>query len=794
MTSRLFTSTCLLALSCVANPALAQQQGNDSAAPLETTVPPTNEPGEGAPDQERTAASATSQSASTEEGGLSVITVTAQRREEDLQRAAVAVSAVTGDSLVQQSITEATQLTRLVPALQVAPAAGATQIYLRGVGTFGANAFAEQGVAFNLDGVYLDRPAAPAGLFYDLERIEVLKGPQGTLYGRNASGGAVNVITAKPKFGDVSGFLTGEYGNYNTFKTQGAINLPLGDQMAVRIAAQHAEHDGYFNDGYDDEDTQAVRGQIRAEFGPVELNLSADYAHVGGKGIGGTIMPLLFDEDDERLGVSDPQVLAAYLSRSPTAPVPQTVARSDGYQDNDFFGLIGTMNVDLGFATLTVIPAYRTTDIDTISYASSFLIDVVESSKQSSVEARLANEGDRLTWVLGAYYLDLSINADQLYDQGNNSTRINSDLDTNSYAVFGQATYSLTDTFRVTGGLRYTLDQKQQLTNQVARPFVGFVPPGPPAFTPIFATIPSTAVTDIEFERVTWKAGVEYDAAPRSLLYASVATGFKSGILYSAVGQNYSEPEALTAYTIGSKNRFLDNRLQANLELFYWDYKDQQISGLGPVQVATTPGGPIFGPVFLTQNAGSATIYGAEFELLFQPTRNDLFSANLQYLKTNYDDLRFQAFSSSGIAPASGCVVTPTAAVTITPIARVFNIDCTGKPLPNSPELALNLGYEHTFDLGASGRIIAGADTRIETERFLSIDYVPLASQGGHMMSNARITYETDNGLFSLTGFINNIENELVFSNTIQSPVKVGVFYNQIRPPRTYGIRAAVKF
>jgi iron complex outermembrane receptor protein len=156
-------------------------------------------------------AQAGAESARANGGGIADIIVTAQRRSENLQKAAIAVSAVTGDTLVQQSITQANDLTRVVPALQVAPAASFTQIYLRGVGTFGANAFAEQGVAFNLDGVYLSRPAAPAGLFYDLERVEVLKGPQGTLYGRNATGGAVNVITAKPKLGETSGYINAEY-------------------------------------------------------------------------------------------------------------------------------------------------------------------------------------------------------------------------------------------------------------------------------------------------------------------------------------------------------------------------------------------------------------------------------------------------------------------------------------------------------------------------------------------------------------------------------------------------------
>ncbi len=167
--------------------------------------------------------------------GLEEVVVTAQRREENLQKAAVPVSAVSGSTLTEQSVTQAADLTRLVPSIQIAPAASLTQIYLRGVGTFGANAFAEQGVAFNLDGVYLSRPAAPAALFYDLERIEVLKGPQGTLYGRNASGGAVNVITAKPQLAESGGFLTAEYGNFDTFKASGAVNLPVGDASAVPV-------------------------------------------------------------------------------------------------------------------------------------------------------------------------------------------------------------------------------------------------------------------------------------------------------------------------------------------------------------------------------------------------------------------------------------------------------------------------------------------------------------------------------------------------------------------------------
>lgn len=727
--------------------------------------------------------------------GIADIVVTAQRRSENLQRAAIAMSAVSGDTLTKQSITQAADLTRLLPAVQIAPASSFTQIYVRGVGTFGANAFAEQGVAFNLDGVYLSRPAAPAGLFYDLERIELLKGPQGTLYGRNSTGGALNVITAKPQIGENSGFVTGEYGNYNAFKASGAVNVALGDRFALRIAGQHAKHDGYYSDGYDDEDVNAVRGQLKGDTGTgFNALLSVDYAHVGGKGAGASIVPLLFRRGDRRLGPSDPRVLAEYLRRAPTAPVPQIIARNDGYQDNSFLGVSTTINADLGFATLTVIPAYRKTDLDFVNYSTGYLIDVVEQSEQSSAEARLAGSTSGLNWVVGSYIFAEDVKTEQLYSQASNGTFVRSNLGTDSYAVFAQGTYSVAAPFRITGGIRYTADRKRQNSYAESRPFVGFVVPAFPNFTPIILTIASTPQSSVRFSQVTWKAGVEFDAGEQSLLYASVSTGFKSGILFSAVGNNSSQPEKLTAYTLGSKNRFLNNTLQLNVEAFYWDYKDQQISGLGPVQVASTPAGGIFGPVFLTQNAGAAKLYGAEADIVFQPTPADRFSANVQYLHTRYDDLRYQYYSTNGGAPVVGCPTVLTPLTGSTAAARIYSVNCSGRPLVNAPRWAANLGYEHRLDLGSAGRLTFAGDTRLESSRYLSLDYLEGGRQGRYMTSNLRITYAPRSDVFELTGFVNNVENALVFSNSLQTPAKAGTLYNLIRPPRTYGVRGTVRF
>jgi iron complex outermembrane receptor protein len=323
---------------------------------------------------------------------------------------------------------------------------------------------------------------------------------------------------------------------------------------------------------------------------------------------------------------------------------------------------------------------------------------------------------------------------------------------------------------------------------------VGFVPPGPPNFTPIFLNLVTEAQTDINFDKVTWKGGVEYDLADDSLLYATVATGFKGGVLYGGAGEAYSDPEEITAYTLGSKNRFMENRLQVNAEAFYWDYSDQQISHLSPTALATTPAGILYGPVFATENAGNATLWGLEVDLEYLLTDVDLLSADIQYLDTKYDEFDYQAYSTAGDPPYVGCPTTVTSEGTISPTAKIYDVDCSGQPLVNAPDWSLNLGYQHTFELDGSGRIIFGLDSEIQSSRYLSIDYVSEGKQDSYTVTNVRVTYETQSEAFALTGYVNNLENEIVYNNSFQSPVKSGTIYNQMRPPRVYGVRASYRF
>ncbi|MDF2640348.1 MAG: tonB dependent receptor family protein [Novosphingobium lindaniclasticum] len=733
--------------------------------------------------------------------GLAEIVVTAQRRSENLQRAAVAVSAVPGDALVSAGISETAGLSRLVPSLQVTPSGGSsTSFYLRGVGTLQSNSFGENPIAFNYAGVYVARPTAPIGAFYDLERVEVVKGPQGTLYGRNATGGAINVLPRRPELDSFSGDLTLEYGNYDTKKASGAINLPVSESVALRVAGQVVDRDGYLSDGYNDEVGQAARASllIKPE-GAFTLNVVADFFHQGGKGVGGQLAPgarfgnpsgfaypgYAAPSLSDRIGGSDPRSIAA-LAASP-APAPAFLAngfvappRGDGYNDSNFYGLSATLDADVGFGTVTFVPAYRKSDVNFRNYTFGFLGEVKEKSEQVSFELRLAsNETQRLRYVLGAYYFKEDQDADNRFYQGIISdTAFQPKLETESKAVFGQFTFDLVDNVRLVAGGRYTDESKS-----VDGPVQLYAPPaGSPPRT-------ARVVTDLKFNKFTWKAGIEADVGPRSLVYANVSTGFKAGGFFVGGFNNTFAPENLTAYTIGTKNRFLDNRLQFNLEAFYWDYKDQQISFVGPVE--------LFQGVFIaggkTVNAGNARFYGAEADLRLALSSHGVLSANVLYNNSKYTELNYVAISAGGSPLRNGCSTSADTSVPVAAPARLFNVDCRGQQALNAPRWSGNVAYEHTFDLGSDYHLVANARTRLSSSFHVSLEYLPEQRQDSFMQSDASLTLQAPDDRWSLTAFVNNIEDKTLVVAGFARPVLQTV-YVVTGAPRTYGVRAGVKF
>lgn len=750
-----------------------------------------------------TAAAPEAQAAAGEQGasGLAEIVVTAERRAESLQRTAVAVSAVTGDAIEKAGITDAAGIGRLVPALQVQPSGGTTSFFLRGVGTQSGNSFAENAVAFNFNGVFVARPTAPSGAFYDLQRVEVVKGPQGTLYGRNATGGAINVLPNRPKLGAFSGNINLEYGNYDTKKGSGALNIPLGETVALRVATQIVDRDGYLSDGYDDERGEAVRASLLIEpSSDWSMLLVGDYYKQHGKGSGLVLIPTAaFPAPalEDRIGGSDPIAIAAIAALAATRPGPpycggfggQVTSRcvytpqSDGYQDNRFWGVSATIEGDLGFGKLTVLPAYRRSEAEYRTYLPGFLGEIRDNADQMSLEVRLAsNSGQPLRYVLGGFFFAEDQVADNYFAQGElSTTRFTPRLKTESKAVFGQLTYDLTPEFRLVAGGRYTSESKSQVTSSVAGGRPGVVnPPLGPSFR-----------GDLSFEKFTWKAGVEWDAGPASLVYANVATGFKTGGFYVASPPNNTfAPERLTAYTLGTKNRFFDNKLQVNLEAFYWDYTDQQITFVGGVLT----GNGIYASGGTTVNAGKSRIYGADLELQFAPTSADLFSANVQYLNGKYNSLITANFSGPGNPIPTGCTVLGSRLANPgVNAARFFDTDCSGKPTVQSPKWIANLSYEHTFDLGGDMELVAGARTSLSSSYFLSITYEAEQKQGAYMTSDAFLTLQGPGKVWSITGFVNNIEDEVIFARAGNRPI-LNFSVATLRPPRTYGVRLGYRF
>lgn len=728
------------------------------------------------------------------DGGLEEIVVTAQRREESLQKAAIAVTAVTGADLTRSGITETANLGKLVPALVVQPTGGTTSFFLRGVGTNSQNSFSENAIAFNFNGIYVGRPTAPAGVFYDLERVEVVKGPQGTLYGRNATGGAINVLPKKPILGRFAVEGLAEYGNYDSKKGFLALNLPLGDIVALRVAGQVVDRDGYISDGYDDDKGEAARASLLIQpSGMWSMTLVGDYYHQGGKGAGAVLLPskaFAVPSLEDRVSISDARAITAINGYASTLFAPPFCvggfiasgcienAGKDGYLDNKFYGLSAQVDGDMGFATLTVIPAWRRSEADFRTYLPGFRGEIRDTAEQMSLEVRLTSSGAQpLRYVLGAFFFNEQQDTLNYFRQGRlSTTRFTPNLDTESLAAFGQLTFDLTDTLRVIAGGRYTREDKTQRTASVSGGLPG--PVDPPLGAPFSG--------DLTFSKFTWKAGLEMDAGPASLLYANVATGFKSGGFYVASPPNNSfAPETLTAYTAGAKNRFFDNKLQLNVEAFYWDYTDQQVTFVGGVRT----GNGLFAQGSLTTNAGKSRIYGAEVEARLAPTRDDLFNLNVQYLNGKYNSLQTANFSPTGAPVTTGCTVTGSRLANPgVNGARFYDIDCSGKPTVNSPKWAVNAGYQHSFRLGGDMALVLGARTNIESSRFMNSNFRPEEKQDGFMMSDAFLTLEGPEEKWSITAFVNNIEDAEVLARAGTRPI-LDFPVGTLRPPRTYGVR-----
>jgi iron complex outermembrane recepter protein len=708
------------------------------------------------------------------------IIVTAQKREEKLSRAPLAVTALTGDSLAKKRITDAASLAASVPSFNFGMYGGTARLAIRGIGFNSINAGAEGRVAYYTDGIYYSRPATALSGFFDVARVEILRGPQGTLYGRNATGGALNVITAEPTR-DLSGYYTQTIGNYNLFTEEGAISGPLSDTLSGRLAVKIVNRDGYgkntiTGNDVDNAATQSIRAKLRFEPTPdTSITAAFDYHHENdrnyGGHYGGQAYPDVF-----------PIMLSTLLSRSDLGgPIPPTIrdyaSTTDPSNRRTFYGANLTLEHRLSFADLKSITAYRYSKYsDTYADGTGDATPLTNAEKawQISEELQLSGDTDSFKWVTGLYLFHEHIKGQVNIPLGvallnllgipapaspNGYARgywAGGNADTDTVAGYGQLTWKVTPELELTGGVRYAWERhKKSDANQFA--LDPYTTPNPLVTSPGYNNV--GGIDSQSETSFTPKATLSYLFTPESTVYFTVAKGYKSGGFDLGAVQPGYEPETLWDYEMGIKSRMFGGRLQANLAAFYYDYKNLQVS-------------VIRGQTVFTQNAARARTYGVEGEVqavLAPGLRLDLTGS--------YLNAKFKEFVTSN-----------------TDLVGAPVLDYAGNTLPQSPKYQGQAGLEYTHDL-ARGSLRFRGDISYSSRIHFSPFNIRTISQGKYAKEDASIDYISEWSKWQVGVFVKNITNKTtIASATANSFLASNSLLSYIDPPRTYGGYVTVRF
>ena len=804
-----------------------------------------------------------------ESAGIDEVIVTAQRREQSLQDAALAVQSFDTDTLTQSGIESATDLGLLSPALGISAGGGPlASFFVRGVGALTVNPLTDSAIAQNVDGVYLGRSSGAAGqALFDLERVELLKGPQGTLYGRNATGGVVNYIPNKPVLGENSGYMQAEVGNYSKLGLQGAANIAVSDDVAIRISGNKLERDGFSDDGTNDQDSFGLRGQLLFNASDkLSIRLAVDHSEVSGKGAGGDLYGT-YSNDTGSLSEftptglpidSGPSDAGANAIREGVLHTPsfapfQPIDGEDLYQDISWTGFSAEINYQTDVGTLTFIPAYRESEQDYQFSGPGFApAKTAEENNQTSFELRFATDLDGpLNGILGAFHVEEEISTSTVFAQNYASPIQNYDNGGDSWAVFAQGTFDLSETFRLNAGVRYTEDSKfvdgisdTFVTFCGGAPFTGnFLTPGPPPFNsfangcasgampaqpvtsdrdafiqyfvdegliaadsvadipgrgrppvynfnlpggvpptpgrnpePILGAIVNVGdgelAADLSYSETTYRLGAEWDWAESNLLFATFETGYRAGGVDLAVGPASTyDSEFIDAITIGSKNRFMDNTLQVNAELFLWKYDGQQVTYFTTLEGASA---------FPIANA-DATIQGLDLDVIWAATGSTTFGLNVQYLEASYDKLALISDEGKGRFGCSSNGVSD----------GVESYDCSGSDMLYSPEIGADLNVNHVIDL-ANHQVSLTAMVSHRSEQQTNFLLLEDTKSDSYTTLNLDATLYSGDEDWSVSAFVRNATDERFSVNTNVS--NRGLAYAIFSPPRTYGVRFMASF
>jgi iron complex outermembrane receptor protein len=701
--------------------------------------------------------------------GIAEVVVTAQKIAQPAIKTPVALSVIGGDDLKDAGINEARALADMVPNVQIGQESGKLQIAIRGVASLDMTEKGDPSAAFNLDGAYIARPEAQTGAFFDLERIEVLRGPQGTLYGRNATAGAINVITAKPEK-RLGGKVSVELGNYNTRRLDGMINVPVNDILALRAAVSVNKHDSWFNPGpntdipLESQDDRAARLHALATFSKdTSLLLTAESSKVGGGGATPIPITNFFDGTPtdnlpfSPAGTGNNLQNPVYVDRG--SDVQRTASwrfkATDAHRDNHADALRGEFKTTLGEVGVTYQLAHLKSEIDEMQngvyFGFPFTGEVKGQAKSTSHELRFNSGGSGpLRWVAGLYAFDESI--DRLTNYNTYITAPFGQMTilvpylphvTNkSKAAFGQATWSFRPDTRLIVGLRRTKDEKTGRD-----PLAGTAPdPG--------QTTSSAAYDNaVSFNNTSWKLGLDHDLSKGVMLYASAATGYKAGGFNDQASAGSYKPEHLTAYEAGVKGRFLDNTLQVTANYFHYNYTDLQLTSI----VCRTNDPTTCGS--RTTNAANAKVDGAELEGTMKVGEDGTLRANLALTRAQFK--HYQPNSS---------------------------MDWSGQNLDRAPEHTVGLGYTHHFPLASGAELSANVNTRYSGAYMISDPSAGVRyEQPSFHKSDLVLGYTTANGKTTVQLYAKNLEDQI----TIESRVP-GAFF--VSDPRTFGARVSYSF
>ena len=724
--------------------------------------------------------------------GVEEIVVTARRREETVQTTPVSMTAFSAAGIEARSVTSFNEMGNFVPNLDInggIPNGGgsAAQIFIRGVGQDDYSFPNEPGVGLYFDDVYVSRSVAGDFGFMDIERIEVLRGPQGTLYGRNTIGGAVKIITRKPE-GTNSGEFGVTIGRFNRLDAYANYDFGLSETTSLKLAAATFNRDGLGTNiiGQDlgNEEEIDARASLRIQpSDTLDIIFVADYMHQKQNGPAGSMVrfdPLDPTTDFLINGLLAPATVEEFNLQPPEdvyAPAyvrtldacGECVYDSRGAAETrdwaDVYGLSATVDWELSSGNLfRSITALRDYDIDVRRDSEHTPFDIVrvdnpEEFTQFSQEFQLSGltANEKLDWLVGFYGLVetgeselLAPLLSGLYDAvgADLTALINTEYDAFSVAAFGEGTYHFTERLGLTVGARITHDDKEYVYG-LQRPESGQVP------------LPPETLTS-DWTEFLPKIGLEFQQNDDLLWYTNISRGYKAGgynsRALSGIAPKAYDPEFVNAFEVGFKSTLADGKITLNGAAFYNDYEDIQL-----LAVLDLGGGNV---ETVIENAGQGRIIGAELEVVAVPTDRLQLSAGLGLLDTEYDEVGESA-SNAGILESNKFI--------------------------NAPDVTFNGSAEYEFGLGRAGTLVARADVVHKSEQYRDAVNTPELQADAYTLWNARATWSPVSGRWRLAAFVTNITDELYVTNGV-SVLGLGYVEAYYNRPREWGMALTVDF